>query len=153
MITEMTDALAADAIRAHHSQMAAELRLRVDRLRAAVAAAADYADAHADVQQYLDRDVLPHAAAEEAALYPAGDAGSTALLVRAMRTEHVVLTRHVDTLRRAAGGIDAVASASSILALFESHLAKENDLLVPALVADPEVSLSSLLDGMHELLG
>jgi hypothetical protein len=30
---------------------------------------------------------------------------------------------------------------------------KENDLLIPALVADPSVALGALLGGMHELLG
>ena len=40
-----------------------------------------------------------------------------------------------------------------MLALFESHLAKENDYLVPALVADPDVELGVLLEGMHALVG
>ena len=31
------------------------------------------------------------------------------------------------------------------LALFESHLSKENDLLIPVLVADPNVALGALL--------
>jgi hypothetical protein len=40
-----------------------------------------------------------------------------------------------------------------VLALFEAHLWKENELLVPALVADPSVDLGRLLSGMHELVG
>lgn len=32
-------------------------------------------------------------------------------------------------------------------------MGKENELLIPALVADPDVSLGKLLVGMHELLG
>jgi len=36
--------------------------------------------------------------------------------------------------------------------LFEVHLAKENDQLLPALVLE-RVDLAGLLDGMHEILG
>ena len=49
--------------------------------------------------------------------------------------------------------VEAATTGSAIQAIFESHLSKENDLLVPALVADPRVSLGELLDGMHELVG
>jgi hypothetical protein len=38
-----------------------------------------------------------------------------------------------------------VDAQSAILALFESHLSKENDLLIPVLVADPNVALGALL--------
>lgn len=44
-------------------------------------------------------------------------------------------------------------NASAVLALFESHLSKENDLLLPALLMDPNVDLGELLAGMHELVG
>jgi hypothetical protein len=63
------------------------------------------------------------------------------------------LIAHVAALRVAADGVEAVAISSAILALFESHLSKENDLLIPVLVADPNVAPGALLGGMHELLG
>ena len=113
--------------------------------------------AHGEAKQavldYLEQELLPHAAAEEEALYPAGDTGMTALLVRAMRDEHRNLVAHVAELKEVVDGVEAATTASAILALFESHLSKENDLLVPALVADPRVSLGELLGGMHELVG
>jgi uncharacterized protein (DUF2249 family) len=37
--------------------------------------------------------------------------------------------------------------------LFDVHLAKENDLVLPLLLGAPGVSLSDVLTGMHELLG
>jgi iron-sulfur cluster repair protein YtfE (RIC family) len=144
----MTDVQAVAAIRAHHAELASDVR----RLALAVVGAGGSAATGGDLLDYLDREVLPHAAAEERALYPAGDSGATALLVRAMRDEHANLIAHVDALRHATG-IEAAGSAMSILALFESHLHKENDLLIPALAADPDVSLADLLHGMHELLG
>ena len=96
---------------------------------------------------------LPHAAAEEAALYPAGDTGLTALLVRAMPEEHKGIVADVERLRGGADGRDAVATASAILALFEAHPWTENELLIPVLVVDPNVSLGELLSGLHELVG
>jgi iron-sulfur cluster repair protein YtfE (RIC family) len=144
----LTDAEAAAAIRAHHAELAAELGRRA----LAVGAAGGTAEMAADLLHYLDRDLLPHAAAEEQALYPAGDSGVTALLVRAMRDEHVGLIAYVDALRGATG-VEAIGISRAILALFESHLHKENDLLIPALVDDPNIPLGDKLSGMHELLG
>lgn len=148
----LTDAQAAEAMRAHHDEMATELRQRIAALRVAAGSDEPHADAQRAVLDYLDGELVPHALAEERALYPAGDTGVVALLVRAMRNEHVDLIAHVETFRDASTALEAVATSSAILALFESHLAKENDLLVPALVADPNVSLGELLGGMHELL-
>jgi iron-sulfur cluster repair protein YtfE (RIC family) len=144
----LTDAQAAAAIRAHHAELAAEIRRRA----LAVAAAGGTVETAGDLLDFLDQDLLPHALAEEQALYPAGDSGMTALLVRAMRDEHVGLIAHVDALR-GASGVEAIGISRAILALFESHLHKENDLLIPALADEPDVSLADLLSGMHELLG
>ena len=152
-MSRLTDAQAAEAITAHHVELSSEIRRRVDDLSDAVAAGVPHDEARRAVLDYLDRDLLPHAAAEEQALYPGGDRGMTALLVRAMRDEHRNLAAHVDRLRSVDTAVAAATTGAAILALFESHLAKENDLLVPALVADPEVDLGALLEGMHELVG
>ncbi len=152
-MTTMTNAQAADAIRAHHDEMATTLRDRVAALTATVRTGDAHEDQQRAVLDYLETELLPHAAAEEQALYPAGDSGLAALLVRSMRDEHVNLIAHVDAFRTASDGIEAATGASAILALFESHLHKENDLLMPILAADPNVSLAELLGGMHELLG
>ncbi|MHB8398113.1 MAG: hemerythrin domain-containing protein [Candidatus Limnocylindrales bacterium] len=147
------DAEAAAAIRAHHDELRDTLRARVGDLRDAVRAGRPRGVSERAVLGYLEGDLLPHAAAEEATLYPAGDTGLTALLVRAMREEHKGIIAHVERLRGTADGLEAVATASAILALFEAHLWKENELLIPALVADPSVSLGELLSGLHELVG
>jgi iron-sulfur cluster repair protein YtfE (RIC family) len=144
---------AASAIRAHHQELQDDLRTRVAALRDAVRSGADHVAARDAVIEYLDRDLLPHASAEETALYPAGDAGITAMLVRAMRNEHRDIVGRVGELRIAADPLDAATEASALLALFESHLSKENDLLLPVLVASPDVSLGDLLGEMHELVG
>ena len=147
------DKEAAAAIRAHHDELRDTLRVRVGDLRDAVRAGRSHVVSERAVIGYLEDDLLPHAAAEETALYPAGDTGLTALLVRAMREEHKGIVANVGRLRGTADGLEAVATASAILALFEAHLWKENELLIPALVADPNVSLGELLSGLHELVG
>lgn len=152
-MTTLNDPQAAHAIRAHHAEMAGELRRRVDGLVAAVAGGSSHVEAQDKVLEYLDEEVIPHAAAEEKALYPAGDTGPAALLVTSMRAEHVNLIGRVASLHENTDPIRAAAAAFAILALFESHLYKENELLVPTLVADTGVSLAVLLGGMHELLG
>ena len=149
----LTDAESAGAIREHHAELQDALRERVAALRHAVQAGQSYEPAQRAVLAFLDTELLPHAAAEERSIYPAGDRGLTALLVQAMLEEHRNLIAHVASLRESAEAIDALANARVIQALFESHLSKENDLLLPALVADASVSLGALLGGMHEILG
>ena len=147
------DQHAADAIRTHHVELSSEIRRRVEAIESAVRDGGPYAATHGAVLEYLDHELLPHAAAEERALYPAGDRGATALLVRAMLDEHRRIVATVGHLRAATDGVTAATSADAVLALFESHLEKENDYLVPALVADPDVDLAALLEGMHALVG
>ncbi len=148
-----TDQEAAAAILVHHVELLDGLRACVQGVQTTVRGGVDHAGTLRDLIDYLEREVLPHAAAEERALYPAGETGRTTLLVRAMLDEHRNFVAQVMALKATTDAIDAVATASVILALFKSHLSKENDLLVPALVADPHVSLSELLGGMHELVG
>ncbi|HET7831158.1 MAG TPA: hemerythrin domain-containing protein [Candidatus Limnocylindrales bacterium] len=152
-MSSQRDQQAADAIAAHHVELSTEIRRRVQALESAVREGAQHADATRAVLDYLDGELLPHAAAEERALYPAGDRGPTALLVRAMLDEHRRIVAAVGDLRGAGDGVTAATAAAAVLALFEAHLAKENDYLVPALVADPDVDLAALLEGMHALVG
>lgn len=149
----VTNQEAADAIRAHHTEMHGELRGRIESLLDAARGGMGHEAAQRAVLEYLEGELLPHAAAEERALYPAGDTGLSALLVRAMREEHRFIIDSVERLRAAGDAVTAAATAAATLALFEAHLWKENELLVPVLVSDPQVDLAELLAGMHELVG
>ena len=152
-MTNTTGLDAAAAIRAHHAELHDGLRTRVIALVATVRSGTDHRPAVGDVLDFLDRELLPHAAAEERTLYRAADTGPSALLVEAMLAEHRDIVGRVAGLRDSHDGLEAATAATAILALFESHLAKENDRLIPALLARPDVSLGDLLAGMHELVG
>lgn len=144
---------AAAAIRAHHQQLAEGVVGRVASLRAAAREGVAFLAPRDLLVEYLDREILPHAAAEERTLYPAADSGPAALLVDAMRAEHRDLVGRVGELRSAPDAVAALSEASAIAALFLSHIGKENDRLIPALLAMPDVALGELLVGMHELVG
>jgi uncharacterized protein (DUF2249 family) len=150
------DAAAARAVEQHHAELAGSLALRVEGL---VAAAAHRNEAVAtraqeDLVDWLRRELVPHALAEEEAMYPHAQAlPEGRLLVDGMLAEHAAITATVAELADAGDVVRAAAAARALQALFEVHLAKENDLVLPLLLGAPGVSLSDVLAGMHELLG
>lgn len=150
------DARAAEAVVQHHAQMSGALVAQVEQLVDAVsrsdAEAADHR--RRQLAAWCAEELMPHALAEEQALYPAArrtEAGR--LLVDGMIAEHDVIGDLVRDLAVATDPVRAAATAQSLLVLFGVHLAKENDLVVPLLLGTPGVSVAELLGGMHELLG
>ncbi len=141
------------AIRTHHEQLEQAVAAGALAVRDAADRLGDVAPARDALVQLLLEEVLPHAAAEERTLYDvAGTMPRTELLVRAMVAEHRRLEGLVGELARARTSGAMAADAGAVRALFEAHLAKENDELLPALVA-ADVDLGRLLEGMHEILG
>ncbi|MER8006591.1 DUF2249 domain-containing protein [Streptomyces sp. NPDC094149] len=149
------DAAAAEAVEAHHTQLAGDLAGRVAILiEAADREPAAVDRVRTDLVSFCDRDLLPHAAAEEKALYPvAHDLPAARLLIDGMLAEHRRLAALVDALRTAASPVRAAADGRALQVLFEEHLEKENTLVLPLLAGTPDISLSGILAGMHELLG
>jgi len=150
------DARAAEAVEQHHAQMAGELALRVEALVAA-ASARDAERAAAEREALVDwatHELVPHALAEEKALYPAAQAMAEGrLLVEGMLAEHQVIVGLVDQLGAAVDWVRAASAATALKVAFDSHLAKENELVLPLLTGAPHVSVAEMLGGMHELLG
>jgi uncharacterized protein (DUF2249 family) len=70
-----------------------------------------------------------------------------------MLAEHRDLVGLIEAIRQAAGPVRAAANAQALRSLFDSHLVKENEQILPLLAASSEVSLAVVLEGMHELLG
>ncbi|GAB1692197.1 DUF2249 domain-containing protein [Krasilnikovia sp. M28-CT-15] len=147
---------AADAVVRHHTQLATTLAGHVaDLLHAAEFGALRHVWRRRNaLAAWLHDELLPHAYAEEAALYPAAaDEPEGKLLVEGMLGEHRALTALVDELEAATSPVVAAGAARALQALFIAHLAKENDLVVPLLISTGKVDLARLLDGMHDLIG
>lgn len=151
--TTSADADAVEAVRSHHAELAGALSVLVSAVVDAVRAGHDPAPPRAALADWCASDLLPHARAEEAALYPAGLAlPRMRALVEAMLAEHHVLADLVTRLR-AGDPVQVAGAATALQVVFDSHLEKENEQLLPALAGAPEVSLAALLDEMHRALG
>ena len=153
---DVAERTATEAVVDHHAQLSAAL----DGYVHAVREAAERADANALWQQrealvgWLHAELLSHAYAEEAAMYPvAADQPGGRLLIDRKRREHAAIAGLVGEAERASTALALVAAARALAALFAVHVEKENELVVPLLVAAEGVSLAGLLDGMHDLIG
>ena len=150
------DARAAEAVEQHHAQMAGALATQVEALVSAAASRDDQAAqaARAALVSWCEHELVPHALAEEKAMYPAAQAKPEGrLLVEGMLGEHQVITGLVQLLGATTEPVRAAAAAKALQVAFENHLAKENELILPLLVSAPDVSVAEVLGGMHELLG
>lgn len=150
------DRQAADAVRGHHAQLAEALYGYAEQLVAAV----DRTDrglaerTRDELLNWLHTELVPHALAEETTMYPAAAARPAGrLLVDGMLDEHRAITGLVEEIETSTMPAGTAAAARALSAVFDTHLAKENDLIVPLLVGADEVSLADLLGGMHALLG
>jgi len=142
-------------VTAHHTEMSTKL----DLLTAAVAGPADAGVLRSSLSslvEYWSREVLPHAAAEEETIYAeAREAAGEATLVEALLMEHEDLRARAQALAALVGqplaatpGVGDPAPASqwdlrsrasmqgaAAAALFHVHARKENEVVLPALVA------------------
>lgn len=150
------DQRAAEAVVQHHAQLADALNGHTARLLDA-AERGDLPQVwrhRDDLTTWLHTELLPHAYAEEGALYPAAAAQPAGkLLVAGMIDEHRAIAGLLAELDAATSPVRAAAAARALAAAFATHLAKENNLVVPLLVQTADVSLAGLLAGMHELIG
>jgi uncharacterized protein (DUF2249 family) len=151
LASSQADADAVGAVEQHHAALADALDRHTTAL---LTVGADVPAVRDVLVAWCERELLPHAAAEEQSLYPAGRATEAGrLLVDAMLGEHQVLLGLVRELAGAGDTAHVAASAGALRAVFSSHLTKENELLLPLLAAAPDVSVAGLLAGMHDLLG
>ncbi len=146
----ITGTEAYEAMRAHHQVLGEQLSARVSAVSAAAAAGRPHEAAVAGLIAYLAGEILPHAAAEETTIYPAAAAlDGLAGTVGEMTAEHTILSEAAGRLAEAADAADAARRAEEIARLFAGHVAKENDILLPALLASDVADLPELLAGMH----
>jgi len=150
------DAQAVEAVIDHHAQMAGALARHIERLLNTVISGDQRAAEKAthSLLRWCENELMPHALAEEASMYPkAYEDPSARLLVDAMIEEHRQIVALVEAVRMATTPVLAAAKAKALGVLFDSHLVKENEQILPLLAASKDVSLAEILGGMHELLG
>lgn len=150
------DARAVEAVEAHHAALAGALAVQATTLAdLARAGRADEADrARTQLLAWCRDELVPHALAEEDSLYrAAAEQGAARLLVEAMLAQHRAIVGLVDALESARDAVSAAIAAGALRALFEVHLAAENEQILPLLVAAPAVSVAELLGDMHEMIG
>lgn len=152
--TSAEDARAVDAVKSHHSELAGRIAILSEALLDAASTGKDVDARRRAMVDYLIGTVLPHATAEERALYPAAAGRREAkLLVDSMIAVHRVLGDLVGRIAKEPDPVRAAAAAYALRVVFDAHLVDENDRILPLVAADPDVSLAGILDGMHELLG
>ncbi|MEO7979861.1 MAG: DUF2249 domain-containing protein [Sporichthyaceae bacterium] len=138
------------AITSHHAELKATLTARVDDVLAAARTGQPHGPAVAGLSALLAADIVPHARAEEDVLYAAATAANLRPLVTGMLFEHETLLALGAELPAAKTSVDAAAVARSLRDVFVGHVRRENELLIPALAADPAVDLVALLPVMEE---
>jgi Hemerythrin HHE cation binding domain len=132
----------------HHAVLRRGLEERAGALCAAVEDGAPHEKPLAALQEFLAGEVLPHAEAEERTLYRAAASQARGgQLVATLTAEH---RRLVELAERLQAGADTATAATSA-EWIASHVAKENDLLLPVLI-NSGADLAALLADMHGTL-
>ena len=134
----------------HHAVLRRGLERRAGALCEAVDSGVPFEWQMRILREYMTGEILPHAQAEERTLYQAAASQARGSdLVRTLTAQHHALAYLAGRLRPGADGGEAAAVSEWIATLFAGHVAKENDLLLPAL-AGSGADLASLLADMHE---
>ncbi|GAB1516876.1 DUF2249 domain-containing protein [Actinophytocola sp. KF-1] len=151
--SDREDAEAAERVVLHHAELAGRLATLV-RTTTRATDAAEVLGGRDRLVDWARSELLPHAEAEERSLYPAAaQRRELAVLVQEMVAEHHAIRRLVEMLEGATSTGDIVATAGGLQAVLDVHLHKENEAVLPALVASADHSVAGLLDGMHAILG
>lgn len=134
----------------HHAVLRRGLERRAGALCEAAENGIGFQRQMRTVREYMTGHILPHAEAEERTLYPAAAVQARGSeLVRTLTAEHRELAYLAGRLQPGADGTEAATISEWIATLFAGHVAKENDLLLPAL-AGSGADLATLLADMHE---
>ncbi len=135
----------------HHAMLRRGLERRAGTLCAAAENGIPVQRTLAELRDYLGSQILPHAKAEERTLYQAvATQARGSELVRELTGEHRELAYLAGRLQPGGDATEAAAVSEWIATLFAGHVAKENDLLLPALTG-AGADLAALLADMRRL--
>ena len=134
----------------HHAVLRRGLERRAGTVCDAAASGIPFQRQLATLRGYLEEEVLPHAEAQERGLYQAvASHARDSEVVRALTAEHRELAYLAGRLQPGMDGGEAASISEWIATLFAGHVAKENDLLLPALTSSGG-DLAVLLADMHQ---
>jgi Hemerythrin HHE cation binding domain len=144
------DAALAEELIAHHAVMVADMDRLSTALADAAAAGTDNDAPHRALRAWVHDVLVPHAAEEEETVYrAAAKLVEGALLIRSMLAEHVLIREIAAHMADATDPGQAGAYGRALFAIFESHQRKENELILPLLVAADELSLTEVMGVAH----
>lgn len=132
----------------HHAVLRRGLERRSGVLCEAVENGVPFERMMMTLREYITGEILPHAQAEERTLYPAAatlTGGSE--LVGTLTDQHRELAYLAGRLQPGTDGTEAATVAEWITTLFAGHVAKVNDLLLPALSGSDADPAALLADG------
>jgi hypothetical protein len=144
------DVALAEELKAHHAEMIRTL----DGLSTALAHAARSGDGAApakhDLETWVTDVLVPHAAEEEQTTYQAaGELPDGKLLIQSMLAEHELIRLTARHMSEADDPVAAGAFARALFDMFDSHQRKENEIILPLLIAADAVSLTDVMASAH----
>jgi uncharacterized protein (DUF2249 family) len=143
--TAPAEAAALETLTQHHSQLLATVVGHATALLDASAAGSleGASSARRDLVLFCRGEVLPHSIAEEDTVYAlARELPGLRVLVDAMITDHRTMAELIDDLAGATTPLGASAAAHALRVLFELHVEKDGDYILPAIAASESVSLA-----------
>lgn len=149
------DARAVETLEERHAELTGALEAKGESLLAAARAGNSDAfhSTREDLVLWARHPLLPHLQALTETLdQAAADQVETRLLVRAMRVERSAIGSLVDEVHHAHDVVAALGAAAALRRVLALHLAKENEQILPVLVADPQVNVADLLTRIQEIV-
>jgi uncharacterized protein (DUF2249 family)/iron-sulfur cluster repair protein YtfE (RIC family) len=153
LASSSADSHALQAIEQRLAELLAGLSTQTAALLAAVRRGTGWTEARDALATWCRAELMPHAEAEEEVLYPAARRlPALEPLIRAMSHEHALLDELVVRLASADDAPAALVRAGAAQTLFQAHVAKENDLVLPVMVAAHDTSVARLFAEMQTKL-
>jgi uncharacterized protein (DUF2249 family) len=149
-----SEAAALDALTQHHAQLVGTIVAHATALLDASSAGSleGASSARRDLVLYCRGEVLPHSIAEEDTIYAlARELPGLRPLVDAMITDHRTMAELIDDLAGATTPLGASAAAHALRVLFELHVEKDGDYILPAIAESETVSLAEGVAKLQQL--
>lgn len=149
--TAPSEAAALEALTQHHAGLVGTVIAHATALLDASSAGSleGASSARRDLVLFCRGEVLPHSIAEEDTIYAlARELPGLRPLVDAMITDHRTMAELIDDLAGATTPLGASAAAHALRVLFELHVEKDGDYILPAIAESDAVSLA---DGVAQL--